>query len=781
MNRIFRLYLTMILLGIGFIPKAASSAPLANRLLPLEVVVNGAKSGTWLLLERDSALYATHDAFDEWRVQFDPDTPHISHKGQDYWPLAAIPGYKSRIDPPTQSLQLIFSPEAFATTRLKRELTKKTAVSPVLSSLFFNYDLSYTHLAPRNSDSTADLGMVSELGISTGLGVLTSSTMSRNLLEDRLLGERRIFRLETTFTQDFPEKNFTLRLGDAGTKAGILGRSVYFGGIQFGTNFSLTPGYASQPTPALSGISAAPSTIELYINDVLRQVSNVPAGPFAIDSLTGLTGNGEARMVVRDLLGRETVIVQSFFSSSQLLAKGLNDWSLEAGSVRQDLGISSGRYGPAFIGGTWRHGYSNSLTLQGRAEMATRIRTLELGAISELPWQVLGSFSATSSHEDLLGQGTEWLAGLESRDARNSFFIQAKGASENFRQLGQGNENKSAKRQLAANWNYHSPKWGTVGLGIVSVHNFNSPRVDTYSATYSVPLWGRSTLNFTANHVKSNVETTFIGTTLVIPMGSTRLATVTANHRENDSDLYATMTQTPTYENRLGWRVLAGKERNHEREDIGLNYLGNHGFLTGELSHTPEQQSTRVSANGGLLMADGHLFATERVSSSFALAEIPGYGNVGVGIGNNASNKTNNNGIALVPNLSAYQNNSIRLNPRDLPVAAEIDNIEQQVVPAWRSGVKVLFPVRSGRGALLKIMLDDGEVAPAGSILHIKGDSQEFYVARRGEAFVTGLQPSTQLVMIWNQQECNLDVQLPPETVDEIPRLPSMVCHGVTR
>ena len=40
---------------------------------------------------------------------------------------------------------------------------------------------------------------------------------------------------------------------------------------------------------------------------------------------------------------------------------------------------------------------------------------------------------------------------------------------------------------------------------------------------------------------------------------------------------------------------------------------------------------------------------------------------------------------------------------------AEIDNIEQIAVPPWRSGVKVVFPVRSGRAALLRIVLDNAQ------------------------------------------------------------------------
>src|SRR5262249_16846743 len=121
------------------------------------------------------------------------------------------------------------------------------------------------------------------------------------------------------------------------------------------------------------------------------------------------------------------------------------------------------------------------------------------------------------------------------------------------------------------------------------------------------------------------------------------------------------------------------------------------------------------------------------------------------------------------------------IDPNELPASAEIDNIERSPVPAWRSAVKVKFAVRSGRGALLRIVLDDGEVAPAGATVAIEGDPQEFFVARRGEAFVTGLQPSNQLSLKWQDQECRFDVTLQPAANDEIARVGPLACHGVKR
>ena len=124
-----------------------SAPPLAaaelDRLQPLEVVINGYKSGTWLLLEHGGELYAPHDAFEEWRVQRNAEMQSITYKGQNYWPLSSGPGYQAKLNTAEQSLQLLFSPSVFSATRLTQEVYKKPVPSAVLPSAFFNYDLNY--------------------------------------------------------------------------------------------------------------------------------------------------------------------------------------------------------------------------------------------------------------------------------------------------------------------------------------------------------------------------------------------------------------------------------------------------------------------------------------------------------------------------------------------------------------------------------------------------------------------------------------------------------------
>lgn len=754
-----------------------------DKVLPMEVTVNGARSGTWLFVERAGNLYVEREAFDEWRVIVNADTKPIEFKNQQFWPLSAVPGYNAKINFANQSVELLFSPQSFTAIRLANTVTKRPVVNPVLPSIFFNYDVNYSKSYLRAAPTPEDLSALTELGVSNNLGVLTTSATGRNLTRNKTLGSNTEWlRLETTFTKDLPNSNRTLRLGDAATRSGMLGRNVYFGGVQFGTNFALTPGYVTQPIPVLNGLSAAPSTVELYVNDVLRQVSEVPTGPFAIDNASILTGSGDARIVVRDLLGRETVIQQSFFTSSQLLAKDLNDWSVEAGSIRRDLGTSNANYGPEFISGLWRRGINDSLTFEGRFAKTSQLGLMQMGVTTALPMQLLGRAAITGSRNKRLKSGAQWLAGVEHQGLHFGAAIEIQGASIDFRELGQGFANKPIKRQIAGNISYSSDTLGTIGIGFAKIEQYDSDSVTTVSGNYSIRVGKNSSLSLTASQARTaGITNRSVGLNLVIPLDNNMIASAYANTSGTKNDVYATLAKNPDEDDHLGWRLLAGQQQNHGREEAGAYYYGPYGTLTGDISNTTNQTAVRLGANGGVIAADGNVFVTQRISDSFALAEVKDYADVGVGIGNNMQTKTNKKGVAVIPRLSAYQKNSIRLKADDLPVSAELDSIEQDVVPAWRSAVKVSFPVRSGRGALLKIKFDDGEPAPAGAIAYIEKDKQEFYVARRGEAFVTGLQATSKVFLSWKEQQCQIEVTLPPEKPDEIPRLGPLLCTGVKR
>ena len=776
--------LTITLALAGLVSLASAQTPeklLSDRLLPMEVTVNNTQSGNWVLLERGGMLYAPTEAFNEWRVNRRPETPAISYRGQTWYPLNSVPGFKAQFDFSNQSVMLVFSPAAFAATRLSNETTDRPILSLTEPALFLNFDANLTSSVLRSAPTLHQLGALTELGFSSRWGVITSSYVAQNLSSATPATPRSWRRLETSYNLDFPARNLSLRLGDSTTRSGLWGSSVYFGGIQLTRNFGLTPGFMSQPIPSLSGTASAPSTIELYVNDALRQTSNVPTGPFAIDNFPLITGGGNARIVVRDVLGRETVVVQPFFTHVDLLEQGLSDWSVEGGLVRRNLGSANAQYGQGFTSGMLRYGVSGNFTLDSRAELSAKMQNAGLGASYTLPWQTLGQAALVLSRDKSYGSGHQWMVNVQHDSLQNSFAARANSASRNYRHIGLDAGTLPNRLELSGNYSYSSNSRDSLGIGFARISTYDRGTLTSYSANYSMRLGNNNTLTLSATRVTGSSSGTSLGVSLTVPLDGQIVWASSLTTRSGQSEGYTSISKGLPSETGLGWRALSGIRDGAGYAEGGIYYQGNKTLLTADVSAAAAQQTVRLGAQGGLVFMDGRLFTSRRVQDSFALVEVPGYPNVGVGFQGSSLTRTDANGFALLPRLLPYQNNSIRLNPNELPISAELDTIEQIAVPAARSGVKVVFPVRTGRGALISIMFDDGQPAPAGAQIELVGDKQEFFVARRGEAFITGLQTKNSLRLKWNGASCNLNIELPPGNAEAIARLGPIICSAIKR
>ena len=754
-----------------------STQPLHLRFV--DVLINQAPAGQWMLLDKDGELYATHEILQQWRLVSPAGLKGIEFRGVSWTPLHALPGYRARFDFSNQSLQLEFAPEAFIITQMTSNLAKPAVLSRVSPAVFINYDVAHTMSSGSGGTASRHTGVLTEMGVAMGVGTLISSQLGRNLGSTDPSMQREWRRLETTWTRDFHEKNLTVRIGDTAARASLWGRNMFFGGLQLGTNFGLTPGFISQPLPTISGSASSPGTVELYVNNALRQISNVPAGPFTVENFTQTTGAGEARVVVRDLLGRETVIVSPFFTSSQLLQKDLSDWSLNIGKERYNLGLLSADYRDSFASGIFRHGLTKSLTLEGRAEWSRQLQTAGMGANTEIPLLGLGQAALAISRdaEDL--KGTKMLLGVDHQDLSNGFNARFVHASRNYRELGFGPTELPYKAEQAINYRHTFDDKASFGWSMARLvaHDQTVSRVMTSS--YSMRVSERETLILSGTRVSGNQAGHTVGISLVLPLDRQRVTTASLSKTRLGWEGYAATTEPIGYESGLGWRVLAGHRVSEDHAEAGVYHQSGHGFLGADLAASGQTQTVRLNAQGAAVYIEGNVFASRRLQESFALVHVPGYPNVGVGFQGESITRTNQDGFAMLPRLAAYQTNTIRLNANDLPMSAELDNIEATAVPAWRSGVTVKFPVRSGRGALVKMVMTSGKPVPAGAVVELAGDGKEFFVARRGEVFLTGLQQKNTVILKWEAHACKVDFVLPPASDEEIMRIGPLICEEV--
>ncbi|MGV8566355.1 hypothetical protein ACV34R_30820, partial [Pseudomonas aeruginosa] len=93
---------------------------------------------------------------------------------------------------------------------------------------------------------------------------------------------------------------------------------------------------------------------------------------------------GEATVVTTDAQGRQVVTSLPFYVSNTLLARGLSDFDLSVGRLRDDYGLRNFSYADNAASGIYRYGVSDRLTLSTHAE-AARLRVPKVATAMSPP------------------------------------------------------------------------------------------------------------------------------------------------------------------------------------------------------------------------------------------------------------------------------------------------------------------------------------------------------------------------------------------------------------
>ena len=152
-------------------------------------------------------------------------------------------------------------------------------------------------------------------------------------------------RLDTRWEETRPDALLRWQFGDGITDGGTGMRSIRFGGLRIGTDFDLQPYRTTSTLPTWFGSVALPSTVDVYIDGMRRYHAQVPPGAVALDAVPGITGSGQASVVVTDALGRMQTFEFPFYSTTRLLQPGLSTMELpyyEMGRTAMNLAIDGG-------------------------------------------------------------------------------------------------------------------------------------------------------------------------------------------------------------------------------------------------------------------------------------------------------------------------------------------------------------------------------------------------------------------------------------------------------
>ncbi|WP_172160868.1 fimbria/pilus outer membrane usher protein [Paraburkholderia elongata] len=669
------------------------------------------------------------------------------------------------MDESTQSLALEVNANAFATTEASAYRAPVSSPTPSPPGLYFNYDI----FAER-AEQTNTLSGLLELGAFNALGVGTTTIALQNGV-----ATRRAVRLDTTWTTDQPADVASLRLGDNVTAAAALwGRAVRFGGIQYATNFGTQPGFVTVPTQTFAGQAALPSTVDVYVNNILATRKDVPPGPFSINALPVVTGDGTVQLVIKDVLGREQVVSQPFYTSNSLLRPGLQDYSLELGGIRQNYGLTSFDYGPTFASATYRRGITDALTGEGHFEgQGSNRATLGIGAAYLTPLLGVVSTSIALSRSNM-GVGRLWALGLVRRSEHLSFSFQTQSADERFQQLGGDANFPAPRRQTSANLGFMLNRYGSLNLTYLSQVISGTPRFAVGGVSYTLQIKHVGLVSISAFRALSGSASNSINVSLVLPLGGSG-PSVSLTHTSSQGARPQSMLQVqrnlPVGDG-YGYDLQAA---DNAPQQASLYLQNRVGTYTLEGAEFAGQSAMRVGVSGGGTVMDGSTFLSRHIEGSFGLVQLPNLPNVRVYADNQLVGRTDADGNALIPRLRPYEDNPIRIEERDLPWDTVIDSLSANAVPYYRSGIVIRPPARQSYGAMMRIVTPDGKPLSPGTQVRIAGQNESFPVALEGALFLTGLNSANRLYAEWDKHSCQATLNVTKST-DALPHLGDVIC-----
>jgi len=758
-----------------------AKVPPPPRELLLQVDINrqGLQDATIIVQSTAGELLASGDDLRKWRLSVPGVAPETVN-GVAYYPLHAIAGLSYELDMRTLKLALTVPVDAFTMSELSAPATVlRKPTTPSLGG-YFNYDVVTTHSGGITQGSG-----VFEVAAFGPLGVVVG-----NMLAQTGPNLNKATRLETTFTHDDPQSLTSLRIGDTFTAPGAWGRSVRFGGVQYATNFATQPGFITLPLLSAGGSATLPSAVDVYVNNVLAAHKDVVPGPFDVNSLPPITGQGQVRVVVTDLLGRQQTVVQPFYSSTDLLREGLSDFSYSAGALRKNFGLESNDYGDWFGQASYRRGITNSLTAEVRGEVAQHSQVTLGGAVSFLLPGLLGEVNVggAGSHNDA-GNGALALLGYQLNGPQASFGFQAVWTTPRFTLLGADVTQPVPKLLASAFAGLNLAQYGSITASYVlqDPHNnvpvlvdptFNAQvRTEVAILSYSIGVFDRATLSVSASRALSGERTNQFSVNIIVPLDAQTSASGTYNKisgKSQQQEFIAQVQRNLPLGDGYGYRVLATDRGNLL---AGGAVQTDVATFSAEAARFDGAMSYRAGIAGGIGTVGGRAFLSRPITDSFALVDVADYPGVQVFQDNQPVGRTTSNGTLLLTRLRSYDSNPIRIDPLDLPFDAQIDGLSLDIVPYYRSGVHAAFEVRHSNGAIMTVVTDDGKPLPSGSMLSIDGATEKFPVGIGGRAYLTGLAATNRVRSQVGGRACQFDVAFKPAG-DTLPDLGTFVCRG---
>lgn len=730
----------------------------AEQRLELELFVNGMRSGIVAPAVKQGSRFRLRTA-DMRRAGI------LLQTTSETLFLDSLEGMRADYDAPRQQLHLTVSPEYLPEQRVGRDKRRFEPAQYDLGALL-NYDayVSGGDMAPVQASLWHEARIFGPAGIVSTTGALRSGS-AKNYV-----------RFDTYWRWSDERSMTTIEAGDIITRSLPWAPAVRLGGLQISRDFSVRPDVITYPLPEFAGSAALPSTVDLVIHGQRVAGADVNPGPFVLDTLPPINGYGEANLIVTDMHGRSVSTTMPFYISSALLRPGLTDYAAAFGAFRRNYGIRNFDYGGLAASASARHGVTDGLTLEVRAEVADDMQLAGGGAVVKLG--NFGTLSASYSRSFRNGRdGGEATVGYDYQTRGFSIGLRHRRRDEGYTDLGLLDlaGRGGAERLTAMTASLSLGQAGTLGIGYFDFRQALARDARLANIAWALPLWGESRLHASLSH--EFVEQSWSGAlTLSVPLGGGTLGAGVVQGQNGRTGLRADYSRTAPAEGGFGWNASVVSEDGASPYWRGDMTWRMQPFQVRAGAYGQNRVTAWLGVSGSLVFMDDAVFAANRVADAFAVVSTNGEPGIPVRYENQLIGTTNAKGQLLVPSASAYYPGRYDIDTLSLPANAKTPVVSQRVAVAAGSGHVIRFPVERMTAARAMLRDTAGKALPAGAPAMINGTTST-YIGWDGMLFIERAEPRNQVeVELPDGGICRAAFAVATQT-DDIAELGDLTCR----
>ncbi len=738
----------------------------------VEIELNSVNKGEFVVRVEEGSDFLVSTADLKAMGFRDPRGRLVQIEGRDYLSLKSMQGVRFDFDEPRLTIRIQADPMLLGRADIDFISQRPFEITyPRDSSLFFNYGL--THSASK------DLGISSftatqETGMRWGDYLLVSDS-----IVTRAENQTRATRLMTSITRDDRTKLRRMVLGDVYASSGALGSTVMMGGFSYSKSYSIDPSFLKRPTLDYTGFVALPSQVDVYVDGIRIRSEKFSPGGYNLKNIPVDGGLHDLEIRVRDTLGREQALNVPYYSTDALLRKGLQDYSYNAGVLREGYGTDSNRYGGPVFSMYHRYGLTPDATIGFHAEGNRALinggpqltgRLMRFG-ITDI------SLSMSAGNVENKGMAANLIHTFLSTHV--NVRLQASGYSRHYHMLSNlpitDEQREPTRLVLSAGISYGSKRLGSVSFNLSSIKKYLGENRESYAVTYARALQKQMYLSTTFQRVYQNRfdNQIFMSLTYFLHRDTT---VSTSYQRQNDSgvEMVQVLKNAPAGRG-FSYRALLERHDYSGESITSINpyfqYNGKYGVYTAEYrkhfsNDLSGNESYDISASGSLVYASGVWGLSRPVDDSFAIVQAGKIRDVRVYFNNHEIGKTGSSGKIVIPSLNAFVDNIVGINDQDIPVNYVLKDVTRYLSPPWRSGTLVKFSatkVQAFSGRLSIKTKSGGRPAEFAEVtLQVGTETQKFLTARDGEFYLENIPPGQyRASFMFEQQLFSFILQIP--------------------